>query len=334
MKAIILVGGFGTRLRPLTLSVPKQMLPIAGIPQIERKIAHLVSYGVDDIVLSLGYKPDAFFDAYPDGECAGARLSYVVESEPLGTAGAIAYAARQAHCNETFLAMNGDVLTDLDIAALVRLHRQRDAEGTIALTPVDDPSRFGVVVMDDTHKVSAFLEKPKREEAPTNLINAGTYVLEPSFVERVQPGEAVSIERVTFPAMVDDGRLYAGAFDKYFIDIGTPEALVQGNLDVVDREHGGKFFAGANVRIASDAVVVHSVIGDGVTIASGATVRESVIFSDVLIEAGANIEQSIVGNRAVIGENAQLHDVTVVGADVSVQPGAVLRGEKVSSEDE
>src|SRR4051794_9674088 len=142
MKAIILVGGFGTRLRPLTLTTPKQMLPVAGLPQIERKIAHLVSHGVDDIVLSLGYKPDGFRNAYPDNTCAGAKLTYVVEDEPLGTAGAIAFAARETNTTGTFLAMNGDTLTDLDVSALVALHKARGAEGTLALTPVDDPSRF------------------------------------------------------------------------------------------------------------------------------------------------------------------------------------------------
>lgn len=330
MKAIILVGGFGTRLQPLTLSTPKQMLPIADVPQLERKIAHLVSFGITDIVLSLGYKPDAFSDAYPDNSCAGARLTYVVEDEPLGTAGAIAFAARSAGIQETFLAMNGDVLTDLNIEALLRFHRDNRAEGTIALTPVDDPSRFGVVVTDDSGKVSAFVEKPKREEVSTNLINAGTYVLEPTFLNRVPTEVMVSIERETFPAIVADGKLYAGSFSKYFLDIGTPDAFIQANLDIVDQQFGGWSYLGQDAKVADGATVEHSVISTGAKILTGAVVRDSVILADATIEEGAIIEHSIVGPGATVGKRAQLYDTSVIGAMLTVDENAVLRAQKVN----
>ncbi len=330
MKAIILVGGFGTRLRPLTLTTPKQMLPIAGVPQLERKIAHLVSHGVDDIVLSMGYKPNGFRSAYPDGYCAGAKLTYIVEDEPLGTAGAIAFAAREAGVDDTFLAMNGDVLTDLDITALIALHRDRHAEGTLALTPVDDPSRFGVVVTDESGKVSAFVEKPPKGEAPTNLINAGTYVLEPSFLDRVSPGGEVSIERVTFPAIVADGRLFAGSFDRYWIDIGTPEAYIQGNLDVLDQHFHGESVVGEGAHVADDARVIRSVVGANARVGEGALMDESVILPGVSIGANVTIRHSVVADGAQIGDGAVLEDTTVVGAGLHVAPGVHLSNEKVS----
>lgn len=162
MKAVVLVGGEGTRLRPLTLSTPKQMLPIVGMPMIERVLAHLASHGVDEAVLSLGYLPDAFKEAYPQGRASGVKLTYAVESEPLDTAGAVRFAATYAGLNETFVVVNGDVLTDLDLTSLVAFHRERGAEGTIALHPVADPSAFGVVPTDSDGRVTAFVEKPPR----------------------------------------------------------------------------------------------------------------------------------------------------------------------------
>jgi len=217
----VLVGGFGTRLRPLTYSLPKQMLPILDRPMIEHVIEHLGAHGVTEAVLSLGYKPDAFVLAYPDGTCAGVELHYAVEPEPLDTAGAIRFAAEHAGITERFVVVNGDVLTDLDVTALMAFHDARGAEGTIALHPVDDPSAFGVVPTEPDGRVIAFVEKPPPGEAPTNLINAGTYVLEPSVLGRIETGRKVSIEREVFPAMVADGCLYAMADDSYWIDTPT-----------------------------------------------------------------------------------------------------------------
>ncbi|MFV1992112.1 MAG: NDP-sugar synthase, partial [Acidimicrobiales bacterium] len=232
MRAIVLVGGLGTRLRPLTDTRPKQMLPIAGRPMIERVVQHLALHGVDEVILSLGYRPDAFEKAYPDGLCVGMKVSFVVEDEPLGTAGAIRFAAVRANIDDTFLVLNGDVLTDLDITSLVAYHRDRLAEGTLNLTRVDDPSRFGVVDTDENGRVLQFVEKPPPEEAPTHYINAGTYVLEPSVLDVIPAGRAVSIERETFPYLVDSGGLFANQSDAYWIDTGTPETLLQANFDM------------------------------------------------------------------------------------------------------
>ncbi|HKH24644.1 MAG TPA: nucleotidyltransferase family protein, partial [Acidimicrobiales bacterium] len=165
MRAVVLVGGFGTRLRPLTHHRPKQMLPIVNRPMIEHVVGHLAGYGVDDVVLSLGYRPDAFSAAYPDGRCAGATLHYAIEPEPRDTAGAIRFAVLDARIDERFLVLNGDVLTDLDIGAFLAFHESRGAEATIALHRVDDPSRYGVVPTDGEGRVIQFVEKPPRGEA-------------------------------------------------------------------------------------------------------------------------------------------------------------------------
>ncbi len=330
MRAVILVGGFGTRLRPLTLTIPKQMLPVVEVPAIERKIAQLASCGITDIVLSMGYRPDAFREAYPDNVCAGANLTYVVESEPLGTAGAIAFAAREAGIDDTFLAFNGDTLTDIDIMGLIELHKSRGAKGTISLTPVDDPSRFGVVPTDAQGKVEAFIEKPAAGEAPTNLINAGSYVLEPDFISRVRVHDQVSIEREIFPTMVEEGSLYAGAFDKYWLDIGTPESYLKGNMDYLNFDNGGEAFVAPSAKTGDNFVATRSVVGAGVTIGDNVSINESVVLPGAIIDEGTVIDRSIVGEESHIGAGSKLANLTVVGGHLKVAAGSALDGERVS----
>jgi mannose-1-phosphate guanylyltransferase len=314
MKAVVLVGGEGTRLRPLTLTVPKQMLPVGGRPMIERVLAWLAGHSVAEAVLSLGYRPDAFLKAYPEGECAGVRLSYAVEDSPLDTAGAIRFAAAQAGVDETFLVVNGDVVTSIDVTALVGLHRARRAEATIALTPVEDPSRYGVVETDQDGRVLAFLEKPPAGEAPTNLINAGVYVLEPSVLSRIPPGRRVSIERETFPALVGGGGLFASPSSEPWIDAGTPAAFLE-----------------ANLAYAADSPpsVSRSVIGEDVTVEPGAAVVESVVMDGARIGAGARVNRSIVGPRARVGKGARLAGLTLLGEAAVVDDGADLDGVRV-----
>ena len=289
---------------------------------IERVLDGLSRHGIDDVVLSLGYQPDAFLEAYPDGRCAGVALHYAVEPEPLDTAGAISFAARDAGIQETFLVVNGDVLTDLDVGELIRFHRDRNAEATIALTPVEDPSRFGVVPTDDEGRVVAFIEKPPRDEAPTNLINAGTYVLEPSVLERIPQGCKVSIERETFPALVDDRRLFALASDADWVDAGTPATYLAANLR----------YAGpppASSPPGAGSTVETSVIGEGVVIGDGATVAGSVVFGGAWIGKGAEVRSSIVGRGARVEDGAEISELTVVGDDQTVAAGAVLRSARV-----
>jgi mannose-1-phosphate guanylyltransferase len=330
VRAVVLVGGFGTRLRPLTLATPKQMLPVVDRPMIERVVAALAGHGVSDAILSLGYRPDAFLEAYPDDVCAGVRLHYAVEAEPLDTAGAVRFAADEGGIDSTFLVVNGDVLTDLDVTDLWKAHHDRGAEATIALTPVEDPSRYGVVPIDDRGRVEAFIEKPPADEAPTNWINAGTYVLEPSVLDRIPAGRRVSIERETFPSMVTDGSLFALQSAAYWIDAGTPATYLQAQLDLIDGVRT-PVEAGLSPRseIADDAVVHHSVVMAQATIGPGAQVTDSVVLPGARVDAGASVTRSIVGPGAVVGAGASIDELSVLGNDAVVEAGVVLHASRV-----
>ncbi len=328
MKAVVLVGGFGTRLRPLTLSTPKQMLPVANRLMIERVVEHLGRHGVDTAILALGYRPDAFVDAYPAGRCAGVDLHYAVEPQPMDTAGAIRFAALDGGVDERFLVVNGDVLTDLDVSALVAFHDARGAEGTIALHRVEDPSAYGVVPTDADGRVEAFIEKPPREEAPTDLINAGTYVLEPSVLDRIEPEVPVNVERVTFPAMVADGSLYALDGATYWIDAGTPATYLAANLDLVTGRRGAPE-DGIHATAEVGGAVSGSVVGEGSVIEAGAEVTGSVLLPGAVVRAGSSVRDSIVGPGAVVGAGAVVQAGSVLGDHVVVDAGDVLRGAAV-----
>ncbi len=358
MRAVVLVGGEGTRLRPLTLTAPKQMLPIVEQAMVERVLGHLASHGIDEAVLSLGYRPDAFSDAYPDGVIAGVRSTYAVEPSPLDTAGAIRFAAAFEGIDDTFVVLNGDVLTDFDISALVAFHRERGAEGTIGLTPVDDPSSFGVVPTDPDGKVTAFIEKPPRDEAPTNFINAGIYILEPSVLDRIAPDVRVSIERETFPAMVADGTLFAQGSDAYWLDTGTPDAYLRAHRDLLNGRRGvapapdavtdpelgagvwriGEVDAtpGSTVRsllgrgctVAPTATVTDSVVGAGAVVEDGAKVTDSVLLPGARVAARASVDHSIIGPGAIVGQRCVVTGVSVIGAHAVIASGSTLDGER------
>jgi len=333
VKAVVLVGGFGTRLRPLTLNVPKQMLPVVGVPMIERVIASLGAHGVTTAVLSLGYKPDEFLAAYPNGQCAGVELLYAVEPEPLDTAGAVRFAAVEAGFDETFIVVNGDVLTDLNVREVWDFHHSVGAEGTIALTPVDDPSRYGVVPIDASGRVEAFVEKPAPGTAPTNWINAGTYVLEPSVLQRIASDRKVSIEREVFPAMVDDQKLYAMQSSAYWIDAGTPQTYIQAQLDLVDGVRGSEKAIADSAQIEDSATVAHSVVGEHVVIGNGAHVADSVIGAGATIGPGVRIHSSVVAEGARIGPDCVIENFSVVGAGFELEARRTLSDEKVPSSD-
>jgi mannose-1-phosphate guanylyltransferase len=356
MKAVVLVGGEGTRLRPLTLSTPKQMLPIVGVPMIERVLAHLGAHGVDEAILSLGYLPDAFKEAYPDGHAAGMRLTYAVEPELLDTAGAVRFAATYGGVDDTFVVVNGDVLTDLDLGSLIAFHRQSGAEGTIALHPVPDPSAFGVVPTDSDGRVTAFVEKPPRDEAPTNEINAGTYILEASVLGRIPSSGRVSIERETFPAMVRHGVLFARSDDRYWLDTGTPAAYLQSNHDLLSGQRpgliapdlhdlgDGVFGQGESAisgrvigpsivfpgcTVAEGARVERSVLGAGSVIEAGAVVLDSVLMEGCHVAANAKVAGSILGPHATVGQRADVRPVSVLGTRSMVASGTLVDGERV-----
>lgn len=335
MKSIILVGGEGTRLRPLTYETPKQMLPLVGVPMIECVFTTLAEHGITDAVLSLGYLPDRFIEAYPNGVVAGVNVSYAVEPEPLDTAGAIRFAAHFADLDDTFLVLNGDVLTDLDITRLVAFHRDHGAEATIALHEVDDPSRFGVVPTTAEGRVLAFVEKPPRDQAPTNLINAGTYVFEPSVLERIAPTGRVSVERDTFPALAADGKLFAMADDAYWLDTGTPQAFLQANVDLMMGKIGGHGVSGVvdgswrepSATIDESAELTHAVIDRQCVIGADVILEQAVLLPGAVIEHGAVVRSSIIGPRAVIGSYSNLDATCVVGANVRVASRSHLSGD-------
>lgn len=338
MRAVVLVGGFGTRLRPLTLDIPKQMLPVGQRPMIERVVRWLGGHGVTEVVLSLGYRPDAFIDRYPDDLCAGVHMVYAVEPEPLDTAGAIGFAARHAGVDDTFVVVNGDVLTDLDVGALVDFHRQRSAEATLALTRVDDPSRFGVVPTDDDGRVQSFVEKPQPGEAPTHWINGGTYVCEPAMLDRIDASRPVSVEREVFPAMVTDGVLYARQSPAYWVDAGTPATYLAANMDLIDGAIGngdpdGTVAQAPDVDIHPTAIVEHSVLLPGVRVGAAAEVRDSVLLAGATVAPSARVEASVVGERSMVEAGAVLTGLTVIGNAVSVPAGVTFDGVRLPSGD-
>lgn len=337
-SAIVLAGGLGTRLRPLTEMRPKQMLPVVDRPMIEHVVAKLVAEGTDDVVLSLGYRPDAFGAAYPSGRCGGAVLRYATEPEPLGTAGALAFAARRAAADNgraaggdpfcgTFWALNGDVLTDAPLGELLALHRARGAEATILTIPMDDASRYGLVESDDSGRVSRFVEKPATGGAASGWINAGVYVLEPSVLARIPPDEHVSMERRTFKELAADGALYALRSDAYWIDAGTPASYLQANIDLVSGRREVTLDAVSPLAtVAAGAGVVDSVIMERATVEAGARLEGSVVLPGGLIGAGAVVTDSVVGFDATVEPGARVLGFTLVGDGATVAAGEMLVG--------
>jgi NDP-sugar pyrophosphorylase family protein len=311
----------------LTFGTPKPLLPIANIPFVERQLAWLAAYGVDEAVLSLGYLPEAFTQHFADERFGDMKLRFVIEHEPLGTAGGIRFAAEGI--NERLLVCNGDVLTDLDLSAFLAFHEARGAEATISLTQVEDPSAFGVVPTRPDGEVIAFVEKPPRDQAPTNWINAGTYVLEPSALERIPTRLNVSIERETFPRMLEQpGRLYAMQSQCYWLDIGTPTKYFDAQLDVLagrvglpptrdatETSSGVWVEPGASVDPTA-ALVAPVLIGRDARIGAGATVDRSVVGSRGVVEAGASVRRSVLLADAVVGVDQSLESTALAPGDV------------------
>lgn len=323
MRAVVLVGGFGTRLRPLTNHIPKPMLPIGHRPMIERLVNRLGRGGVTEVVLALGFKPEPFIKAFPNGRCGDVKLRYVVEPVPLDTGGAIKFAANKAGIDGTFVVANGDVLTDLDVEELVAAHRRHKAEATLHLTGVDDPSAFGVVALGDGDRITDFVEKPALGTEPSSLINAGTYVFEPSVLDRIPDNERVSVERSTFPLLAEAGHLYGHATPDYWIDAGRPDLYRAANLDLLDEErinvHCEAVSRSANVDAA--AMILNSIIGDGAVVAPGARIVDSVLLPGAQVGSAATVKASLVMGR--VGEGARV-DASMVGVDGIVPDGAVV----------
>ncbi len=316
MRAVILVGGEGTRMRPLTCNIPKPMLPVVNRPFLEHMIDYLKSYGIDDVVLSMCYKPDVIQSYFGDGRDFGVTLSYAVEESPLGTAGAVKNA--EQHVHETCFVFNGDILTDLDLGAMLEVHRRRQAKVSIALKPVEDPTAYGLVNTDADDRILRFTEKPKADEITTNLINAGTYILEPEVLALIPPNTFYMFERGLFPLLLERGDpMYGYPSDCYWIDIGTPQKYLAVHRDILAgrvhlRPPGALaqegLWQGDGCHIDAAARVVGPVVlGDRVSIGIGASViGPAVIGDDCRIAGGATVEDSVIWNGSTIGGRASV----------------------------
>jgi mannose-1-phosphate guanylyltransferase len=291
-------------------------LPIVNRPHIDHVLDLLQRHGVDDVILTTSYLAEAFEGTVRSARERGLTVEVTHEEEPLGTAGAIRHAAPLLR-DETFLAFNADVLTDVDLGRLIELHRDRGARTTVLLTPVDDPSAFGVVPTDDDGLVEGFIEKPPVGEAPTNLINAGVYVMEPEILKRVPEGEAWSAERQLFPELADADEMYAFHLDAYWMDIGTPQKYLQANLDAL----GGAYRSDVTERLTEGGAL----LGRDVSVGDGASIITSSVGDDADIGAGARMEGCVLLPGAIVGEGATLSGC-ILGAGANVDGGTALSG--------
>lgn len=313
MQAIVLVGGEGTRLRPLTSDVPKPAVTLVDRPFLAYAIEWLAAHGVSEVVLACGFLPDVLREVLGEEERSGVKITYVAEPEPLGTAGAIRFAADALgeRLEDRFLALNGDVLADLDLSALVRAHEERGARATIGLHPVEDSSAYGLVRCDGAGRVLEFLEKTG--EAVPGEINAGAYVLDRSVFDLIPTGKAVSIEREVFPRLVDDG-LHGLLLDGYWMDIGTPERYLQASWDILE----------GRVETRVEPTSPGMLVADGATIAAEAKVGpRAVLAADCAVAADAEVNESVLLDGCAVGAGARVNG-SILAPGVQVEPGAQL----------
>jgi mannose-1-phosphate guanylyltransferase len=340
MQAVILVGGEGTRLRPLTSTVPKPVVPLVDRPFISYMLEWLGAHGIDDVIMSCGFLATSVRNVLGDGSAYGIRLRFVEEPDPRGTAGALKFA--ESLLDERFLMLNGDVLTDIDLTEQIAQHERTGAKATLALVPVEDPSAYGLVCLEDDRAVKDFIEKPSSDRIDTNLISAGAYVLERDILELVPPDRNVSIEREVWPRLIGEG-LYGYPSDSYWLDIGTPERYLQGTFDILEgnvktavRERLGDSYMSVSAdAVVSGRAIPPAVIEAGATVAKGAHVGSLVVLGHgVKVGAGSTVERSVILAGTEIGENCTLRDCIVaggcrIGAGTHIQEGSVL-GEGVT----
>ncbi len=336
VDAVILVGGQGTRLRPLTLSAPKPMLPTAGLPFLTHLLSRIAAAGIEHVILGTSYKAGVFESEFGDGSKMGLQIEYVVEDEPLGTGGGIANVAHKLRY-DTAMVFNGDVLSGADLGALLATHHDHDADVTLHLVRVGDPRAFGCVPTDADGVVTAFLEKT--EDPPTDQVNAGCYVFKREVIDRLPKGRALSVEREVFPQLLADGFKLCGHVDaSYWRDMGTPEDFVRGSSDLVRgiapspalHGHRGESLVHDGAAVAPGALLIGgTVVGRGAEIGPGARLDGAVIFDGVRVEAGSVIERSIIGFGARIGPRALIRDGVIGdGADIGARC-ELLRGARV-----
>jgi mannose-1-phosphate guanylyltransferase len=347
VQALILAGGEGTRLRPLTSTTPKPVVPLVDRPFISYMLEWLRRHGVDEAILSCGFMADGVRSVLGDGEGLGVRLRYVEEPEPLGTGGALKYAEEMLQ--ERFLMLNGDVLTDIDLTAQLRQHEETGARVTLGLFGVEDPSAYGLVTRHEDASVKAFVEKPSSDEIETNLISAGAYVIEREVLDQMAPaGSRISIERDLFPELVGRG-LYGYEGSGYWLDIGTPDRYLQGTFDILEGdvetevghrvEQAGGVLSQSSVEgrvhapsvLGPECVVAagatlggRTVLGRGVTVATGAHIDSSVLLDGCSVGAGTRLSGAIAGPGVTIGERCRIDRGVVLGAGVRIGAGNVL----------
>jgi len=340
MQALILVGGEGTRLRPLTSTVPKPVVPLVDRPFIAYMLEWLRGHGVDDVVMSCGFLASGVRNVLGDGSGLGIKLRYVEEPRPLGTGGAVKFA--ESLLDERFFMLNGDVLSDLDLSGQLAQHEETGARGTLALIGVEDPSAYGLVRLNEDRSVKEFLEKPSPDQIDTNLISAGAYVLQRDVLELIRPDSNASIERDVFPELVGDG-LYGFAGDGYWLDIGTPDRYLQATFDILERnvktavgdDLGDNYLSVAGDASFNGRVVPPARVGRGCRIAGDARVGSLAVLGDnVRVGEGTTIERAVVFNGADIGPNCRLRYCVLgagarVGANTHIEGGVVL-GEGVT----
>ncbi len=343
----MLVGGKGSRLRPLTLSAPKPMLPTAGVPFLTHLLSRIKAAGISHVILGTSYQAEVFSEHFGDGAALGLELEYVVETEPLGTGGAIGNVAHLLR-GDTAMIFNGDILTGCDLTGLLDHHRRTGADVSLHLTTVQDPRAFGCVPTDSEGRVTAFLEKDPNPV--TDQINAGTYVFSRAVVSSIPSGRPVSVETETFPGLLAGGALVTGYLDtSYWRDLGKPADFVAGSADLVRGIAptealpgptgealvlpGAKVADGAILTggctvgrdcvIEAGAVIDGSVLFDGVRVAAGASVRASIVGRDAVIGAGTVLDTVVIGDRAVIGARVELLSGARVWPDVQLADGSV-----------
>ena len=340
MKAILLAGGKGTRLRPLTIHTPKPIVPIFNRPFLHYQIDLLKQVPeIDEVILSLNYQPRRIEEVFGDGSDVGIKIRYVVEPSPLGTAGAVKYAGE--NLTDSVVVFNGDVLTQIDLGAVLRLHRERAAKATIVLTPVENPSAYGLVETDERQNITRFLEKPKADEITTNKINAGIYVLEPDTFDRIPSEVPWSIERSYFPSLIERQETFvAYVYDGYWIDIGTPEKYTQVHRDIMDGRYVAAPFdglGGSRAAVAPDARIEDGAtlegpcfVDEGALVKAGARIGPySVVGRQTQVEENAVIDGAIIWPNCRISRDAEVRNAIIgrhchVGRNVTLDHGAVL----------
>jgi mannose-1-phosphate guanylyltransferase len=334
LEAILLVGGQGTRLRPLTIGMPKPLLPTAGVPFLAHQLAKAAEAGVSRIVMATSYRAEMFEAVFGDGADFGLEIAYVHEAEPLGTGGGIRNAAASLRSgpDDPVVVLNGDVLSGHSLRAQLELHRKADAAVTLHLVEVPDPARFGCVPTELDGRVSAFLEKTP--EPVSSQINAGCYVFTRRYIDAIPVGQVISVERVTFPGLIEAGETVMGYLETaYWLDVGTPEAFVRGSCDLVlgelvspavPGECGEALLLTGATADGSAKLSGGTVVGSGSTVGADAVVAGSVLFDGVTIGAGASVTGSVIGVGARIGPGAVLHDV-VIGSGAEIGGGNELR---------